>query len=297
MKKDVIIILVVILLLLILCLYFRNIGSEETQEGREKQCEFDSDCFGENICFQGQCEPFSTGIHHCLGIPVTGKIIVTPEESCLLTYDDFRVTKFCATWNRSIIRYGGYVVTWGPSVMQYGTNGLFGQARVFEKQFAIIPHRDFMNDGQRFLKSRGGIIPCDDNESVFDQYYGTPATTPFKVYPIRLWQRVHEYSASYDNNTMRIVVSFSHLLTLEGDISVDEYAIEIQIPLQDFTIFRGSFLEAMGSSNVVEIQLFPEDLMNISNPTSSNSWFKVEIFGYRKCNEGIAAAGSGTAMF
>lgn len=302
MKSNLLFLIILILIIIwIICVWLKP---DEYFNKMEKTCSFDADCPGDSICYDGFCEPSRSGMHHCLNIPVTGKIIVTPDDNCTIMYGPFYSSNFCATWNYSHLRSGGYVMTWGPSVMQYGTNGSFGDSIIFEKQFAIISQKDYLNDGHRFLKSRGAIMPCDDNQSIIDGYHQTPATTPFKIFPISLWQRVYNFDAYFDGNINAIHIKYQDLfINLDPnsidypDLAVDQYIISVQIPTPNFTVFRGTFIYASLINNEVDIPLQPEELSYISNPSGSNYWFSVEIYGFRNCNLGLGAAGSGTAVF
>lgn len=274
-KLSTIIVIIIIVIILLFIFWYILQCKPKMIEEKEQQCHFDSDCLGDNICFAGVCEPSTNGLHHCLRIPVTGRIIVKTDESCNLTYGDFRVVPFCATWNNSKLRGGGYVMKWGPSVMQYDA---YPDPIIFEQQFAIISQLEYdNNDG--FALSDGGIIPCDDNQMI--------ATTPFKVYPIQLWQQVIPLIKYYDDGTKTIHIEFDPLS------SVEEYAISIKVETPNYSIYRGLFSE----DTIIDVQLYDFELANITNPTSNTLWFKVKIYGFRRCNMGLGAAGSGSAEF
>lgn len=223
----------------------------------------------------------------------TGKIEVTPDGTCLLAYGDFQADRFSATWSRSYMTgVGGYVLTWGPSIMQYGTQGMFGESILFQRQFAIISQADFIADGDEFLRSREAIIPCDDNESVVDEYYRTPATTPLKVFPIDNWEEVTSFTAGFTLVGNVINFTFSDLVS-----GPDQYIVAVTIPLANYTIFRGTFAPAVPAGNSVDVQLYAEELSEIVDPELSNSWFSAKIYGFTDANLGDSAAGSATVMF
>tara|TARA_R110001632_G_scaffold50169_1_gene125276 strand:- start:3144 stop:4007 length:864 start_codon:yes stop_codon:yes gene_type:complete len=223
----------------------------------------------------------------------TGNVMIVPDDTCLLTFGDFQVDRFSASWNRSAdVTLGGYAFTWGPSVMQYGTDGMFGESFLFQRQFALTSQADFDAAGEEFPYTKEAIVPCDDNETTQDEFYRTPATTPLKVFPIDTWEVVSGIVATYVPGTQVINLDFADLVS-----APDQYAISITIPLTNFTVYRGTFVNAVPAGNNVDIQLYDAELAEIVDPTGPPTWFSVEAYGFTNSDLGDSASGSATVMF